>query len=57
LKRVSVESTRKLGCHHPRKRMTQYSSALKQGNGGDYWMRAFADMTIERLAQFDRKTR
>jgi hypothetical protein len=57
LKRVSVESTHKLGCHHPRNRMTEYSPSLEQGNGGDYWTPAFAGTTIERLAQLDRKTR
>ena len=39
-----------LGCHHPRKRMIQYSRPLIYVVRRDYWMPACAGMTVERLA-------
>jgi hypothetical protein len=38
-----------LCCHHPRKRMIQYSAPLKlDPNASEYWMPAFAGMTLTR---------
>src|SRR5260370_157582 len=38
-----------LCCHHPRKRMIQYSAPLKLSlNASEYWMPAFAGMTLRR---------
>jgi hypothetical protein len=41
-------------CHHPRRRMSQYSSAVRYWhdatyrNAEEYWMPAFAGMTADR---------
>jgi hypothetical protein len=38
-----------LCCHHPRKRMIQYPAPLKLHlNAPEYWMPAFAGMTLRR---------
>jgi hypothetical protein len=38
-----------LCCHHPRKRMIQYPAPLKLNlNATEYWMPAFAGMTLRR---------
>jgi len=43
------ELRRKLGGHHPRKRMIQSSPSVKHGDGGDDWMPAFAGMTSRQV--------